>query len=283
METITAMSTDEVLVAMLTENTGRHMLDSGGAYGRNWERNGGKTVADFKAAPEVNVDTWERDGNTVVEYLTLDVFHFLSDRLNYDAELDAAFQAFATADERADDSWFTCLDEWLESNGDKWENGPPMTVNTYNGEDALSQVVQFTLFDRDDENYVALMIHGGCDVRGGYTAPRIFSLGTYHDYALFDNASYTVALTEPDATPEQLAQAAMFPEYPVPTGGRQVMIDYRGGYPDRNCHPYDDTSLDVVTFEFGETPIIVADDGSMTVATGPAAGWSVEFYPPCAG
>ena len=24
---------------MLTENTGKHMLDSGGAYGRHWERN----------------------------------------------------------------------------------------------------------------------------------------------------------------------------------------------------------------------------------------------------
>lgn len=32
-------STERVLIAMLTENTGRHMLDSGGAYGRNWERN----------------------------------------------------------------------------------------------------------------------------------------------------------------------------------------------------------------------------------------------------
>ena len=283
METKTAMSTDEVLAAMLTENTGRHMLDSGGAYGRNWERNGGKTVADFRAAQEVNVDTWERNGNTVVEYVTLDVFHFLSDRLDYSPELDDEFREFATADERATESWFTCLDEWLESTGDKWENGPPMTVNTYNGEDSLSQIVQFTLFDRDDENYVALMIHGGCDARGGYTAPRIFSLGTYHEYALFDNASYTVCLSEPDATPEQLAQAAMFPEYPVPTGGRRVMLDYRGGYSDRNCEPWDDASLEPITFEFGETPVAVNPDGVYVITDGPAAGWTVDFYPPCAG
>ena len=27
------------VIEMLQENTGRHMLDSGGAYGRHWERN----------------------------------------------------------------------------------------------------------------------------------------------------------------------------------------------------------------------------------------------------
>lgn len=33
------MKTKHLIYEMLTENTGRHMLDSGGAYGRNWERN----------------------------------------------------------------------------------------------------------------------------------------------------------------------------------------------------------------------------------------------------
>ena len=51
-------STDEVIVAMLTENTGRHFLDSGGAYGRNWERNSGKTVADFKSKPSATLEIW---------------------------------------------------------------------------------------------------------------------------------------------------------------------------------------------------------------------------------
>jgi len=284
MDTITAMSTDDILAAMLTENTGRHMLDSGGAYGRNFERNKGKIVADFRAAPEVNVDRWERNGHDVVEYITIDLFHFLSDRLSYDAEFDAELHAFSMEPERADESWFTCLDEWVESRGFEWEGGPPITVNTCNGDNSLSQVIQYTMFSHDDDPYVALMVHGGCDYRGGYTAPRVFALGTYGEYAMFDEDSFTVVLTEPIATPEQLAQAAMFSEYPVPTGGRQVMLDFRGGYSERNCEPWNDASLKPITFEFGETPVLTADDGVMTIGgDGPAAGWSLDFYPPCAG
>jgi hypothetical protein len=36
--------TQTVLLEMFQENTGAHMLDSGGAYGRNWERNQGKDL-----------------------------------------------------------------------------------------------------------------------------------------------------------------------------------------------------------------------------------------------
>lgn len=46
------MNTAEVIASMLTENTGRHMLDSGGAYGRNWERNHGRDVESFSRCAE---------------------------------------------------------------------------------------------------------------------------------------------------------------------------------------------------------------------------------------
>ena len=42
------MNAKELIYKMLTENTGVHMLDSGGAYGRNWERNQVKTIEDFE-------------------------------------------------------------------------------------------------------------------------------------------------------------------------------------------------------------------------------------------
>ena len=37
----------ETIAAMLTENTGKNMLDSGGASGRAWQRNAGKALDDF--------------------------------------------------------------------------------------------------------------------------------------------------------------------------------------------------------------------------------------------
>ena len=44
------MNTETLIHAMLTTNTGTHMLD-GGDNGRNWQRNQGKTLADFQAEP----------------------------------------------------------------------------------------------------------------------------------------------------------------------------------------------------------------------------------------
>ncbi len=45
------MTIQQTICNMLTENTGTHMLDSGGEGGRNWQQNQGLTVAALEAAP----------------------------------------------------------------------------------------------------------------------------------------------------------------------------------------------------------------------------------------
>lgn len=275
-DTLTDESTEAVLVAMLTENTGRHMLDSGGAYGRHWERNGGMTVESAMAAPEVHVETWERDGATVVEYVVLDVFHFLRQRCEFDADLDAQFREFAMSDEYREENWFTCLDAWLDAIGARHQGDAPMVVNTYNGEDNLSQVIQYAVFDHPDtgDAIAAIMIHGGCDVRGGYTAPRMFAIGD--PYALFDNADLEVYMREP----EPVIVPGQDPLFDLPARpDRSVSISIRGGYGDRYAEPYDDKSLDAIDFEFGATPV-TAEGDHYIVADGPAKGWVVHFDPP---
>ena len=70
------MNIENVIASMMTENTGTHFLDSGGAYGRNWQRNKGLTVDALKAMPsatlEVSIREWSgrphADGP--VEYVT---------------------------------------------------------------------------------------------------------------------------------------------------------------------------------------------------------------------
>lgn len=277
--------TDEILAGMLTENTGRALCDSGGAYGRNWERNAGKTVADFLAAPVVSADTWTNsEGKTVVSYVTLDVFHFLRERLDYAPDLDADLHEFGMADERATDSWFACLDDWIEAREftGPYGDGRPQIVNTYNGEDALSQIIQYTMFSHEDDNYVALCIHGGCDARGGYTAPRVFMLPEYHEWALYDNCRFTAVITEPPTPADVLAQIPAFPEYPVPVGNRQIVVDFDGGSSEayRENDPYDDPFLDSITFEFEETAILTPAEGdaAYVIAEGPATGWTVHFH-----
>lgn len=283
-------TTDEVIAAMLTENTGTHFLDSGGTSGRAWQRNAGKDVDAFKAAPAVHLSTWERDGKTVVSHLSLDVFHFLSERVTFDAERDAAFREFANDPERSGDSWFENLEEWRTSDlaeGLTHRYG----VNTYNGEDCLSQVLQYDAFDDEDGDPVlVLMVHGGADVRGGYSSPRFFTMS--EEFDLCDNADFDVVLTEPEATPADLAQLSAFDEFPVPTGGRTLSVSYRGNAAE-DVYSDDETlaagfatwvprgAKPVLPFGFEETAVIVADDGTMTIAEGDLAGWAVDFHPPC--
>lgn len=181
--------TAEVLADMFVENTGTHMLDSGGAYGRNWQRNQGMTAEDFETTPLVKVEPWGDDSFT----LTVDAYLFLNECLEFDEDLQAEFDSFA--DERPDDAWPTLMESFTDFLEDRGElvsgplgEGSPITVNTYNGEDALSQVLQYTLFTLDDEEFVLLQVHGGADVRGGYTAPKVFRHYDGGCWAIWDNA-----------------------------------------------------------------------------------------------
>jgi hypothetical protein len=174
----TTNTTAEVLAAMFTENTGTHLLDSGGAYGRHWERNQGKTVDDFLAHPGQTIDEWG---------VTLDAFFWLYNRLEFDPVMDAAFNAFLDQDDEM--GYLEAMEEFPKTLGG--EN--VYTVNTYNGDSALSQTLQWTQWELNGQTYYALQVHGGCDVRGGYTRPRVF---TGDDYGLHDFERYSLTCWE---------------------------------------------------------------------------------------
>lgn len=48
------------------------------------------------------------------------------------------------------------------------------TINTYNSDSDLSQILQYSWLTINDEQYLLLQIHGGCDARGGYTDAKLF-------------------------------------------------------------------------------------------------------------
>ena len=177
--------TAQVITDMLVENTGSHFLDSGGAYGRNYSRNQGK---DFETEPRAEAD-WK------YKTFTISLYHFLNEVCVYNEKLDRIFNTFARRKENADESWLGLAEKFptfLQKKGIKvagmYGESNPFTVNTYNGEDALSQVIQYTYFEIDRTPYVVLSIHGGCDVRGGYTKPRIFEVDDNTGKTIFDNA-----------------------------------------------------------------------------------------------
>jgi hypothetical protein len=85
--------------------------------------------------------------------------------------------------------------------------GERLTVNTYNEENLLDQTLLFTYFELRAgpgrggllDSYLVLQIHGGCDVRGGYTRPRLFVIEDDDELAIFDCRRATILC---DADPD---------------------------------------------------------------------------------
>jgi hypothetical protein len=207
MDTTTNKTPNKVF-EMLVENTGIHILDSGMANGRNWQKNQGLTLEALMASPRA---IWTRG-----EYTEVSVFHYMNDMATYSrlAELlDKNFEAYSKG---STDGHLEDISNWAETLGGKVSGGE----NTYNYENALSQVIQwhevtltptellFRLGDPltqeeileayklaeeagmgDNPFTIGLVqIHGGADIRGGYTRPVVFEIdegfGARTDYEL---------------------------------------------------------------------------------------------------
>lgn len=166
-------------------------------YGRSFERNKNRRFID---EPECSVEfsarfPWNRDlnmrdtsGTPSLEIsATINVFHYLRHKLEVTDEsiaLNRELKNFSRRKEQKDSYWIPIVDDWLSmKKGKKVED---RWVNTYNGECALSQTLQFREFYLENRAYVALQIHGGADVRGGYTAPYIFECNDESFYSYND-------------------------------------------------------------------------------------------------
>jgi hypothetical protein len=176
MNTTTQTKTQAVILEMLLENTGISMLDSGGDRGRAWQQNQDAGAISIVEAPAVTFAY----GSPV-----LSVYHYLTEYLQYAPVLDAAYAVWDA--EHPNDGWLDTVDSFLDTlgvghDGGFYESGR-FTLNTYEMEYCyLTQVLQFTKFDLAGTNYLALQIHGGADVRGGYTKPRIFQVDDFEGF-----------------------------------------------------------------------------------------------------
>lgn len=211
-------NTGKILAGMLCENTGRAMCDSGGeptydangnytgsthGYGRHYERNA-KRKFENEQASRVRFSVYGKgDGAKLSIDAVHNVYHWLKEKLTYDAEMDVRFQAFASQPGNEGESWLSIMEAFpttlkdADENGEALEvagiygEGRPVTVNTYNGADLLSQVLQYVYFEvKYGDAYVILQIHNGADVRGGYTIPRVFTVND--ELGIFNNADGSI-------------------------------------------------------------------------------------------
>ena len=159
----TGTPTERALVRMLMESTGTHFLDSGGAYGRAWQRNqasGMWQAKDWLATPEIWSDGFSREEESEGVEVTddawpiLSTFHYLRKRLDFDAPLTAWL---IREGNKTNDPWYASMERWVDERHEGGPDaywGPSMGDYTYNRENLLSQDFQFSAFTYRDEPYV---------------------------------------------------------------------------------------------------------------------------------
>ena len=214
---------ENLIAAMLTENTGTHMLDSGGANGRAWQRNQVMTVEKFKSQPSAYVEITLRDwnGETFVDMTPcVDVFHLLtSGALELDGLCDE-FNAMPVDDWHGDYYGVSVNgQEWLDRQGFEAKGDG---FNTYNWFANHSQTLQGQELELDGDNYMLIQIHGGADVRGGYTDAKLFKLDYHAEYynVLTEDCLFAVELKDKDSqTPDMFTGQ---------THDNHIYLDWRG-------------------------------------------------------
>lgn len=180
----TGVSTHDIVVEMLKENTGRGICDSGDAYGRNFQRN---ALKEFPDRPSVTCgfSVWRKEGETGPGQPeinpTISLYHWMTNCLEFDPEMQAKLDLYAATDGE-DMSWLQLQEEFADHEREVYNHErEPNTINTYNDPDRwdCGQVLQYTelyIEDKYEPSHLIVSVHGGCDVRGGYTAPKCFKL-----------------------------------------------------------------------------------------------------------
>ena len=172
------MKDTEIIYNMLTEDTGIHMLDSGGANGRRWQKNKKKSLQDFINEP---YETLETDGE--YKYYSRSLFHHLNETCEYLKEDTKDFNDWVKKDlynydnpkGRAFNDLYDAQ-EYLNNEYDYDFN----IENTCNFENVLDQDIMYVY--NWDTDIIALSIHNGCDSRGGYTDFKLFRIDELFHY-----------------------------------------------------------------------------------------------------
>lgn len=170
----------KLVYSMLVENTGVHFLDSGGTDGRQWQRNQIKTIDDFYNEPE---EMYYFDETYKDLERTVSVFHYLTNDHKID-EICEVFNKMNTKPNNWDanaDIYGVSKEAWKYLQLSALSLGSEVkilhTFNTYNYDSDLSQVLQGSHLEIDGEFYTLIQVHGGADVRGGYTDAKLLKKG----------------------------------------------------------------------------------------------------------
>lgn len=163
--------TQSILIHMLKECTGTQSMDSGGQNNRHWQKNQSRN---FMLEPEQTLHLHSDNTLTVTKSL----FHFLDSLVTVDLEGNREFRLWAQRPDSSSLSHLGLLYKWQEVlEIENWD-----IINSYNYDNDLDQNMQFLQWTSNDKIYYLISIHGGCDVRVGYSFPHMFTSDVFITY-----------------------------------------------------------------------------------------------------
>ena len=171
------MSIPKTFHELARVNTGAHFLDSGGAYGRHWEK---------PPIPEEQPTYYARRWGS--DYSDVDLFvnqaALLSESFDIDERATHHYRLWARiADPHDEHGWLQLAERYCERMVEKglWEgdNAPGAYIHyTYNDPDYNDLDQDFQVIAPSPYSEWALVqSHNGCDARGGLTAPVVVRTG----------------------------------------------------------------------------------------------------------
>lgn len=156
-------STEEMILKMMQQPIAKSILDSGSAYGYQYERR-----KDLANAPDGHLEFSVNDGKLQMS-ATKSMFRYLCANLEYEPVLTEYLEVFAATQ---DDTWgIGLMEDFARS-----LYCTPSSDNTYNFDNILDGCFIFTEFKLSDTDIVIVSTHNGCDVRGGYSDPKVFKV-----------------------------------------------------------------------------------------------------------
>src|SRR5258708_7395815 len=114
------METD--FYSLSRQNTGSHFLDSGGAYGRQWQ----KPMDKKNNLVRIEAD---KSSNSIEAWISLP--GFLESVFTINKELNEAFYAMAESEQYKEEDWYTIFEAFVKAKGYTDE---PDGYNSYNGD-----------------------------------------------------------------------------------------------------------------------------------------------------
>ena len=168
-------ATEQVITEMLTESTGKAFMDSGDAYGRHWEENQKNGIKKGYQICDFYIDKEEQTCELIP---TVPIFDVFSNTLQYTDEckyLESLIPQLASYD-----TLYWIQNEIQQNPKTVFQENTYIGTdifNSYNRENFMSQDYMSIYFEYDNQPYIAISIHNGCDIRGGYTDVHIFDVG----------------------------------------------------------------------------------------------------------